>query len=434
MGLFFRTYQPGSLATWWRSGRLSQHLLWLACVAGVVGLLSSRALVALSPVAGVVAALANPRLRAELPQWLRLRTVWPPLLLYALVLLSGLYTHNLVGWRHELFRQLPWLGVPLAFGLAVPLTGRQRFSVGVLFVGGAALIGAATMAQYLLDPMEANQAFGIGQSMPSVTRIFHIHFGLILTLATFFGLLLRREQWAGRWVRLGLLLAATICLLTLHVLAYRTGLLALYVVVLTDALLLLARRRLWVGLALLVLLGGVPWLAYQSLESVQQRVWATQYDLHRYERGEDINQFSLARRLAAWQTASVVIRQQPWLGTGAADAYSAMMEQYDWRSYGLRPENRAMVHNQYLHALVAGGVVGLALWLLTLFGPLLQPGLRSSPYVYHFLLVQATAMLVDSLLEMQIGFNLFVFLYGFVVVASERYLRARRQPSAGGPV
>lgn len=95
MSLFSFLHRPGSFALWWRTGRLSQHLLWLACMAGVAGLLASRALVALSPVAGVVAALANPHVRQELPRWLRLRTVWPPLLLYLLLVVSGVYTQQL---------------------------------------------------------------------------------------------------------------------------------------------------------------------------------------------------------------------------------------------------------------------------------------------------------------------------------------------------
>jgi O-antigen ligase len=42
--------------------------------------------------------------------------------------------------------------------------------------------------------------------------------------------------------------------------------------------------------------------------------------------------------------------------------------------------------------------------------------------VRYFLLVCGAAALADSLLELQIGFNLFVFLYGFLVVANERRL------------
>ncbi|GGG29399.1 O-antigen ligase family protein [Hymenobacter glacieicola] len=406
---------------WWRTGRLSQYLLVLACAAGVVGLLTSRALIALSPVVGVLAALANPGATRQVPHWLRLRTVWGPAALYGLLLLSALYTQDWPTWRHEAFRLLPWLGVPLAFGLAVPLSSRQRFGIGALYVVGVALVGAATLGQYLLDPAAANVAFGSGQSMPSITRIFHIHFGLMLALATFFGLSLQREATATlRW-RVALLLASAVCALTLHVLAYRTGLMALYGMLLIDALLLLlVRKRWWLGVALLVSLVAGPWLAYQSLESVRQRVEATSYDIEQFERNNDINEYSWSRRLAAWQTATIVARQHPWLGVGPADAYQAMMQQYDWQDHGLRPENRVMIHNQYLHQLVGGGIVGLVLWLLVLFGPLVQPAQRRNPYVYRFLLLQALAMAVDSLLELQTSFNLFVFLYGFLIVTTER--------------
>ncbi|MBT2558990.1 O-antigen ligase family protein [Hymenobacter sp. ISL-91] len=426
----FSTTEPTGWKNWWQSGRLSQQLLLLACVAGVAGLLASRALVALAPVAGVVAALANPHVRRQVPQWLRLRTIWAPAGLYGLLALSGLYTHNWPEWQHELFRQLPWLGVPLLFGLAVPLTGRQRFGVGCLFVLGLALIGAATVGQYLRDPTAANEAFRLGQSMPSVTRIFHIHFGLMLALAAFFGFRMARQPQAPRWLQVLLGLSVVVCVVVLHVLAYRSGLLAAYTLLLVEALLaLLVRRRFWLGATLLLALAAGPWLAYHSLASVRERVSNTLFDLEQFELEHDINHFSLSRRLAAWQTATVVARQHPLLGVGPADAHAAMMDQYAWRSYGLLPANRVMVHNQYLHQLVAGGVVGLVLWLLVLLGPLAQPTLRRNPYVYRFVLLSAVAMLTDSLLELQTSYNLFVFLYGFLIVAAERRLRRPPKPS-----
>jgi O-antigen ligase len=405
---------------WWRSGRLSQHLLLLACAAGVAGLLTSRALVALSPVTGVVAALVNPALRRTLGQWLRLRTVWAPAALYLLLLLSGFYTEQWGVWRHESYRLLPWLGVPLAFGVAVPLTSRQRFGIGLLYVGGAVLIGVATLGQYFLDPGAANIAFGLGHSLPSVTGIFHIHFGLMLALAGFFALLLRRSTYATAALRWALLIAAGLCVLTLHLLAYRTGLFVFYTMALLNALHLLLRRRLLLGLGVLFLVICGPWLAYNTLEPVHQRLNATLWDVQQIQLGHDINEYSLSRRIAAWQNAITLAKEHPWLGVGPADAYQAMMDQYTWTDFGLRPENRVMVHNQYLHQLLGGGIVGLSLWLLVLFGPFMQPALRRNPYVYHFLLMEATAMLVDSLLELQIGFNLFVFFYGFIVVAAER--------------
>ncbi|RSK33162.1 O-antigen ligase family protein [Hymenobacter metallilatus] len=419
---------------YYRSGRLSQHLLWLACGAGVAGLLAFRALIALSPVVGMVAVLANPRLGAALPRYWRNGAALRAAALVAFLLLSGCYTSQWPIWRHELFRSLTWLGVPLAFTLAVPLSRGQRLAVGALFVLSVAAVGLATMGQYLLNPTGANEAIRIGQNMQAATGTFHIAFGIMLAQAFFWGLLLRRHPLAGRVLRVGLLAAVAGIGLTLHVLAYRTGLLLLYTGLLAYALRLLARRHVLAGGLLLLGVGLGPWLAYRTLESVEQRVSATVYDVSQYLEGQDINDYSLARRLAAVETAGTIIRQHWLLGVGPADAYTAMLDQYSWRTFGLRPENRVNVHNQYLSTLVGGGVVGLGLWLALLFGPLIRPATRRNPFVAVFIFTQAVAMLVVDILSLQISLNLFVFGYGFLVVATETdFLLARDTPELPRP-
>ena len=102
----------------------------LACLAGIAGLLASRALIAIAPIVGVVAALANPELRRALPGYFRNGAAMRAAAGVVFLLISGGYTTNLLVWRHELFRDLTWLAVPLAFALAVPLTRGQRLAVG----------------------------------------------------------------------------------------------------------------------------------------------------------------------------------------------------------------------------------------------------------------------------------------------------------------
>jgi O-antigen ligase len=402
------------------SGRLSQHLLWLASLAGVVGLLAARSLVALAPVVGVLAVLANPTLRRDWPRYFRNGAAMRAAALVAFLVLSSLYTSEWALWQHEVFRNLTWLAVPLAFTLAVPLTGRQRLAVGALFVLGTSLVGLVTLAQYLFHVGQANQAINAGQNLEAATRVFHIPFGMMLALAFFWGLLLRRSPGVGPLLRGALLLAAGVAVVVLHVLAYRTGLLVLYAGLLAYVGWLLSSRHVLLGLGLLAGLALAPWLAYHSLESVRQRAKSTVWDVEKYTLGQDMNNYSLARRLAAIETAGVVISQHWLLGVGPADTHAAMQAQYAWRDLGLRPENRVEVHNQYLEALMGGGVLGLGLLLALLFGPLLRPGPRRSPAIVFFIVAQATAMLVVDSLSLQIGLNLLVFGYGFLVVAQER--------------
>ena len=406
-------------ASYYASGRLSQHLLWLAAVAGVVGLLAARSLVALAPVVGTLAAVATPHLRRDLPRYYRNGAARRAAALVVFLLLSGLYTSEWTVWRHEVFRSLPWLAVPLAFTLAVPLTGWQRLTVGALFVLGTAAVGLVTLGRYLLHPAEANAAIHVGQNLQAVTRIFHVPFGVMLALAFFWGLVLRHKVVAGPLLRRALLAAAAAAALTLHVLAYRTGLLVLYAGLLAYVGWLLSRRHALLALGLLLLLGLVPWLAYRSLESVRQRVQGTVWDVQQFTLGHDINNYSLAQRLAAIETASNIVGQHWLLGVAPADTHAAMQAQYQWHDLGLRPTNRVDIHNQYLEALLGGGVVGLGLWLAVLFGPLFHPATRRNPATLFFVVVQATVMLTADMLSLQIGLNLFIFGYGFLVVAKE---------------
>jgi O-antigen ligase len=419
---------PRVLPDLYRSGRLSQYLLWLACAAGVVGLLGSRAVVALSPAVGILAVLTNPNLKRDFRNYWRNGAAMRAAAMYGFFLLSALYTSEAAEWRHQLYRLLPWIGVPLAFAVAVPLSKPQRLAVGSLYVLGTAAIGVATLVKFWFDPVAAED-ISIGHNVPSITHIFHIHFGVMLGLAFFFALSLRRSALAPAWLRWALLGAAVLIALTLHGLAYRTGLLVFYGVLLVDALRLLFRRRLVLGLGLLLALVVGPWLAYSTIAPIRQRLGATRWDIEQYTQHHDINNYSLARRLAAWETALLIFRENPLLGVGPADAQAAMMRQYAWRPMGLKPENWVMVHNQYLHQLMSSGIVGFTLWVLVLAVPLLQPKQRRNPYIWHFLLVSATANLVDSLLEMQIGYNLFVFGYGFLVVAGERQQREATTPA-----
>ncbi|MFD1873371.1 O-antigen ligase family protein [Hymenobacter bucti] len=411
---------------YYSSGRLSQHLLWLASLAGVVGLLASRALVALSPVVGVLAALANPQVRHLWPRYFRNGAAMRAAGMIVLLLLSGFYTSEWPVWRHEVFRSLTWLAVPLAFTLAVPLTGRQRWAVGVLFVAGTAAVGLATVGKYLLDPRAANEAIHIGHNVQAITRVFHIYFGVMLALAFFWGLLLRRSPWAERVAQRGLLVAALVAAGALHVLAYRTGLLVFYAALLAYVGHSLVRRNFVLSLGLLVLLALGPWLAYNTLDSVRERTRATIYDVQQFQEGRDLNNFSLSRRLTAIEAATLVIRQHWLLGVGQADTHAALMAQYRQNDFGLRPANRVDVHNQYLETLLGGGLVGLALWLAVLFWPFTQAWARRDPYLCFFVLVQATLMLGADILSLQTGLNLFVFGYGFLVVAGE----ARQQAAA----
>jgi O-antigen ligase len=292
--------------------------------------------------------------------------------------------------------------------------------VGVLLVLGTAAVGLATVIKYWLDPASGNQAIHIGQNVRAVTGIFHIFFGVLLAMSAFWGVVMARREPGSLLLRGALVAGALVATVALHVLAYRTGLLVFYGGLLACAVGLLLRRNLGWGLGLLLLLAVGPRLAYTQLESVRVRVNATLHDVEQFEEGRDINNLSLSQRLTAMQASLAVIRRHWLLGVGPADTHAAMRDQYGWQSYGLVRANQPDVHSQYLETLLGGGVVGLSLWLAIVFWPLTKAWARRDPYLCLFILLQALSMLVTDVLSLQTGLNLFVFGYGFLVVAGER--------------
>ena len=343
--------------------------------------------------------------------------------IYGLLLSSYVITENVEEWRAQLVRQLPWVALPLIMGLAVPLNAKQRQWVGQAYVYVAGAVAFATSIKYLLNQEYVHRLVVANQNMPSALGVFHIHFGIMLALAICFGIVIIAKVRLGKIAKWATVIAVANCVLTLHLLAYRTGLLALYATVLVAACTLLLRRPK-VALAMLLLIVVVPVISYYSMESIRRRTIATVDDIEHFTQHRDINNYSIARRMAAWVNAGALVQQHPVLGVGPADTFDAMMAQYDRRSFGLQYSNRVMLHNQYLHMLAGSGIVGLALWLWVLFRPLFKRYLRADPAIVSFIIVQATAMLVDSLLEMQLGLNIFLFPYVFLVVSRERAARA----------
>ncbi len=403
-----------------RSGRLAESAFVGGCATYIIGLLASRALLSLSPVFLLAAAMAQPgagaRLHATLP---RNGPALAMLAYYPLLAVSGLWSENQAEWRHLLIRFLPFVALPLAFSLAHPLSERARHGLSLLFVGGTTAVAVATAAFFLANYEAEHIRISLSHNLDTITGIFHLPFGVMMALAAFFalGLADRLQVPSRRWTGGLLYGAAGLLALLLHLLAYRTGLLVLYTLLAITVLRLLVRQRRYVlGVALLLLLLTAPPLAYQTLPSIRQRVGNTRYDLNRFRTGQDINDYSLSQRLAAWSTALVLIPQHWGLGVAPADIPLEMTRQYTRRSFGLRPENYVLLHNQYLFALLSLGLPGLSWLLITLFGPLRRRMFRASPDVVAFLLAMATTMLVDTPFSLGSGLHLFVFFYAFLVI------------------
>lgn len=392
----------------------TQNGLFVLSALFIVGLLFSRALLSITPVTMLLWAVWQTPWALSIKQLRSNRPVLCLMGFYFLFLLSTFYTESWSQWLYFLTQYLPFLLIPLAWGLMPRLRVKQQYALLLLFVLLITILSIGTVIHYFLHRQEINTMIYHSQNPTSINGISHIYFGIFMALAVFFGIYLYFLPcliWRPT-EKIFILVCTIITFVSLHIMAFRTGLAGLYVTMLLQLIALMRNRKQYLlGGALLMAVILLPVSAYFTLESVQLRVANTQTDIGRYLHKEDINYYSISQRLAAWETALAVVQRNWLLGVAPADVKEALKNQYAVKDFNLKKENQIGIHNQYLNLLVSFGLPGFILVLYTFIYPLFRFN-----WLHHlggtaFLMIVAVAMLVESVFQRQLGLNTFVFFY-----------------------
>jgi O-antigen ligase len=214
----------------------------------------------------------------------------------------------------------------------------------------------------------------------------------------------------------------------LHLFATRTGLVSFYITLFILGIISVQKInkvKNIIYIICIILLS--PVLVYFLFPSIQNRIHNSIIDANQFYEGNDLSNWSLARRLAAWQTTWHVIIEKPILGVGAGAVEKALQLQYDKEQFILKPESRVMPHNQFLETWISLGLVGLANLLLILYFFIFYIGSHLKSNTVHFsisylrlsfFIACISAMLVESILERQIGVSFFCY-FALLLVSYE---------------
>ena len=409
----------------------SPQVFYFLCLIFVGGLVFSRALLNLVPILMVLLAFSRGTFDENLKA---LKNNTPALLLlaiYGLFLISFVYTEDTAKWLWFSTRYMPLLLLPLAFGVMPVLSNKQVNNILFTFSLLTTVITVGTLIKYFLNYEAYNQAISQSDSLQPVLGIFHIYFGLMMALAIIFCLdIYKKPHFIGHPpLRYMALFCIVLNFIALHILAYRTGLLALYVALLWQVVFFIrTKKKYLMGLGLLVLIMGTPVIAFYSLESVQRRVENTKTDISRYVEHQDINHYSIAQRFAAWETGLAVFKSHWLLGVGLADVNNEIRRQYNIKDFGLIKENQVGIHNQYLQIAVGLGLVGLLVFLAGLIYPFLKQTWQNDTLTKSFIICIAVAMFVENFSQRQLGLNLYVFFYGLLVIMKQKRMPEEKTP------
>jgi O-antigen ligase len=211
-----------------------------------------------------------------------------------------------------------------------------------------------------------------------------------------------------RWERVALSIVCVLLAIYLHVLAAKTGLVALYIFLLGYMVYQLGNN--WKkGVVFLLVITGFLVIALASLPTLRARINYSYSTWRSYRMGERDALYSDASRMISYDLALRSIAKHPVAGVGAGDVLHDMHEGYT-RWYPQVPDEQQLwPHNQWLTCAMAAGIPAVLLFTLWLVAPLRR--IRWNRQGAFFLIVWLmllVPLMVDPFLEVQIGVAVFL--------------------------
>jgi O-antigen ligase len=329
-------------------------------------------------------------------------------LLFFLVILSGLWSENTQYCLERIRVRIPFLVLPFAFANLVDLSKKQLQSVlyfltlllffTCIFLGIRFFINYETYMELLRQ----------GQSIPVPRN--HIRFNLILATGIVILGWLRSQDFYLKYTfeRIVQWIMLVFSFGFIHILAVRSGLVALYLAILFSLIWFVFVSRRWVvGLLAFGVIALTPYVAMQNVPSFKRKIDYMRWDFGQYKEAKGSG-YSDSQRIISLQAGWQLFKENPILGVGTGDLHAEMDKQVK-NSFPEYTEAVKLPHNQFVYFLTATGLLGFLVSLFAIYRPLFARVYRSFYLFAVFQWMVFASFLVEYTLETSIGAVYFLF-------------------------
>jgi O-antigen ligase len=351
--------------------------------------------------------------KSKIPYYLLTLCFW-------ILLPSYFYSSNTNYWMQKIQIAIPFLLLPLAF-IKIPALSRIRYlQVLAFFVGGTFLISGYAFLNYLANQSVINQMYLESKVMPTLVS-HHPTYSLMNVFAIYlcYYLLQEKETIIFKKEKPVLLFVGAFLFIFVHVFSVRSGLLSLYILIGLEILKLIFQKKqiklaIYIGISLLSI--GLATL-YLS-PTVSNKITNTSKDLQSMNSKGSANNQSLSSRIISYQNALQINQSTNiWLGCGLGDIEDLNLQIFAEKHPDV--SKPIIPHNQFLYYLAAIGVIGLILFIIGFFGPLLIQKAYKNTILSTHLLLSFLYFLVESPLVTQIGV---AYVLSFYLLAIHQHL------------
>lgn len=400
------------------------HLyIWLLLAFALfIGLLFSRFLLSISMFGILLFSLTRKNLKSAVTQFFKQPAFLLFVFIFILTALSLFQTENTAYLMERLRIRLPFLFLPFAIFVAPSFTKDTYFKILSTFVLLITMVSIGVFVNYLLHFQEFNELYGKGQVIP--TPIHHIRFSLLMAVAiasTMYMIL--QDEFGFPFISKQIAITlAFLLIFILHFLAVRSGLLALYAILLFSVVFYIFHSKQWARAAVLFLaLSIFGFIAATTIPTIKNKIAYTKYNIEQFHKNENIHHLSDSRRLGSLIAGISLVKEHPFFGVGVGDIRDNTNE-YLLEHFPDIANLELMPHNQFLWYFSATGIIGGILFFLCTIGPLFYYEAYKDFLFGALQVIFISSYMVEHTLETQLG----VACYIIFPLLSLRYLYEKK--------
>jgi O-antigen ligase len=325
---------------------------------------------------------------------------------FFLYLITGLYSSDTTFWLAKMRAKLPFLILPFAFAAVKPFSQITYRNLLYTFFLLISITSIFIFIQFWVQKGDIN--YDEGQVLE--TPFSHIRFSLMVAFGVAIGIysLAKRHFFKYKNERYLQLFLILFLIVFAHVMAVRSGLLALYLVVLYFFVHYLIVGKNWkVGIASILLFFTFVMIAYNTFPTLKEKVGYMKYSLDLYFKGEVREDLSDAQRIGSILAGMEAGKKNRLIGVGAGDIELAMHEVYITKYPKLAAAN-PLPHNQFVYVYVALGIVGLLIFTGCLLFPFFYKKAFKHPPLFALYIIVFSSFMTEHTLETQIGTGFFL--------------------------
>lgn len=318
---------------------------------------------------------------------------------------------------HEISLRLGFLAILLGLWKQ-KFSERQNAYLALSLLILSASIATGTFVNYLLNFAEINAQIAKSKPIPIISGYFHISFSYMLGISILFG------AWYGfkevrklkSWLQWSFRILTGLNFVLIHIIAARTGLVALYAALLIMSFYYFAiMQKEWLKTIVVLSLSLVTlFLAISYIPALHNRYENTTKDLRVYLNDKNPNWWSGTMRLEALENGMRIVSQNPLTGVGLQNLDYSVAKSFEEHGTLLLPENRINPHNQFMNNAIEGGVPAMLL-LFVFFVLLFIMAIKTKNILLlGFAMASFVAFNLESLLERQFGACFFALIVSWL--------------------